>query len=403
MLRKNFTVLLFTSVVALIGIQGLALADDEVGPEPIALWPEGAPGAKGTDATDIPQIRIYPAEAGKATGACVVVLPGGGYTHLATDHEGQQVARWLNSIGVTAAVVTYRLGPKYHYPAQLQDAQRGIRYVREHATELKIDPQRVGIMGFSAGGHLASTVATHFDPGESASQDPVARQSSRPDFCILGYPVISLKSSFTHSGSKKNLLGENPDPALVEKLSNETQVTKETPPTFIFHTYEDKGVPVENALVYFAALRQHQVPAEMHIYQMGPHGVGLAPKNPVLSTWKERLADWLKINGFLSSSKRAAVSGTIRVHGQPLRWGSIIFTPRSDPNAPSAFAMVSSGKFSTDGSNGPVLGLNDLTICSLGAVEVFPTVADVQVIADAHTGLVLDVKEKNNALALELP
>jgi acetyl esterase/lipase len=384
-------------------LAGAARADSPVGPEPIALWPDGAPGAQGTDATDIPQIRIYPAPADKATGACVVVLPGGGYSHLATDHEGQQVARWLNSIGVTAAVVTYRLGPKYHYPAQLQDAQRGIRYVRAHAEELKIDPHRVGIMGFSAGGHLASTVSTHFDAGESTSQDPVARQSSRPDFSILGYPVISLKSSFTHSGSKKNLLGENPDPALVENLSNETQVTKETPPTFIFHTYEDKGVPVENALVYFAALRKHQVPAEMHIYQMGPHGVGLAPKNPVLSTWKERLADWMKINGFLSPAKRAAVHGTIKVHGQPLRWGSIIFTPRGDRNAPTAFAMISSGRFSTNHENGPVLGENELTICSLGAIEVFPTVSDVETIADSRTGLVFDVKEKGNTLALELP
>ncbi len=280
---------------------GLSLNAAE--PQPVALWPNGAPGALGTDEKDVPQLRFYPADPAIATGACVEVLPGGGYGHLAMDHEGKQIAEWLNSFGVSAAVVSYRLGPKYRHPAPLQDAQRGIRYLRANAKELKIDPKRIGVMGFSAGGHLASTVSTHFDAGDASSSDPVAQQSSRPDFSILCYPVISLNSGFTHGGSRKNLLGENPSAELLENLSNETQVTKDTPPTFIFHTAEDKGVPVQNAIVYFEACMKHGVPVELHVYQKGRHGVGLAQNDPVLTTWKERLADWIKINGFLTQAK----------------------------------------------------------------------------------------------------
>jgi acetyl esterase/lipase len=372
------------------------------GPDPLPLWPQGAPGAQGTEAVDIPQVRIYSADPSTANGACVVVLPGGGYSHLATDHEGHQVATWLNSIGVTAAVVSYRLGPKYHHPAPLQDAQRGIRYVRAHAQELKIDPHRVGIMGFSAGGHLASTVSTHFDQGDEKSDDPVARQGSRPDFAILGYPVISLRSKFTHGGSKKNLLGNNPDPALVENLSNETQVTDKTPPTFIFHTNEDKGVPVENSLVYFQALRDHGVPAEMHIYQKGPHGVGLAPKDPVLNTWKERLADWLKVNGFLSPTPRAAVKGTINVHGQPLRWGTVTFTPTGDALAPATCMMVSHGRFAADIQQGPVVGENQLTVCNLGDVVPWPTLEAATTIAVPAALSRVQVHAGENQVTLEL-
>ncbi|SFI24345.1 alpha/beta hydrolase [Planctomicrobium piriforme] len=370
------------------------------GPDPIPLWPNGAPGALGKEATDIPQLRIYPADPAIATGACVVVLPGGGYGHLATDHEGHQVATWLNSIGVTSAVVSYRLGPKYHHPAPLEDAQRGLRYMRANAAELKIDPQRVGIMGFSAGGHLASTVSTHFDAGDKASSDPVAQQSSRPDFAILAYPVISLKSSFAHAGSRKNLLGDNPDPALVESLSNETQVTKDTPPTFIFHTAEDKGVPVDNAIVYYQALQKNGVPAEMHIYQKGPHGVGLAPKDPVLNTWKERLADWMKVNGFLAKVERAPMKGTINLHGKPLRWGSVTFTPVKNDHAPATCAMVAHGKFAVDRASGPVVGLNEIVVCNLGDVVPWPTIEEFEVAAEPQ--LTFDVRPEQNEVALDL-
>lgn len=395
-MTKVLLSLMLSGWLMILAVPGLA-----AGPEPVPLWENGAPDAQGTAATDIPEIRLYPADPALATGACIVVLPGGGYSHLATDHEGHQVATWLNSIGVTAAVVSYRLGPKYHHPAPLQDAQRGIRYVRAHADDLKIDPHRVGIMGFSAGGHLASTVSTHFDTGDKESADPIARQSSRPDFSILCYPVISLKESFSHGGSRKNLLGENPDPALVEDLSNENRVTKETPPTFIFQTDEDRGVLAENALAYYQSLRKNGIPAELHIYQKGPHGVGLALKDPVLTTWKERLADWLKINGFLTSNKRAAVSGIITVAGAPLRWGSITFTPAADQHAPSAFAMISHGKYSLAAESGPMQGNNRVTICSLGDVVPEPTIEAVWEFPKLN-GLVVQVAKGKNVFDFDL-
>lgn len=270
-------------------------------PESVVLWPEGAPGALGTEEADVPSLLIYRADESKRNGCAVVVCPGGGYGGLAMDHEGHQIADWYNSLGVTAVIVKYRLGPRYHHPAPLQDASRAVRYTRAHAAELQIDPNRIGIMGFSAGGHLASTVSTHFDSGDQDSNDLVSRQSSRPDFAVLCYPVISLKSSFTHGGSKRNLLGEDPDEELVNSLSNETQVTKDTPPTFIFHTHEDQAVPVMNAVVYYQALVENGVSAEMHIYQKGRHGVGLAFNDPILKNWSGRLSDWLVSHKFLSS------------------------------------------------------------------------------------------------------
>ncbi|WP_437187326.1 alpha/beta hydrolase [Planctomicrobium sp. SH668] len=373
------------------------------GPEPIPLWADGAPDAKGTEKEDVPVIRIYPADAATSTGAMVVVLPGGGYGALAVDHEGHQVAKWLNRIGVSAAVVNYRLGPKYNHPAPLQDAQRGIRYVRAHAEELKIDPNRVGIMGFSAGGHLASTVSTHFDAGDSASADPIAKQSSRPNFSILCYPVISLKESFSHGGSRRNLLGESPDPALVESLSNETQVTKETPPTFIFQTDEDPGVPAENAIAYYLALRKNKVPAELHVYQNGPHGVGLAPNDPVLSTWTDRLHDWLKVNGFLNPVKRAGASGKVSLNGEPLRWGAISFLPK-DPTAPTSFAMISNGGFGFHPSNGLAVGEHRVSVVSLGSVVPYPTIEDVLYLtgSDEQAPLTIQVSEGGNELNFDL-
>lgn len=343
------------------------------GPEPVLLWPDGAPGAVGEEDADRPSLRIYPAPAENRTGCAVVICPGGGYGALAFDHEGHQVAQWFNTIGVTGIVVKYRLGPRYRHPAPLQDASRAIRYVRAHAAELQIDPQRVGIMGFSAGGHLASTVSTHFDAGDQNSADPIARQSSRPDFAVLCYPVISMKSSFGHRGSLRNLLGENPAPELVESLSNETQVTAQTPPTFIFHTGEDKGVPVMNAIVYYQALVEHNVAAELHVYQRGPHGVGLAPGNPVLSTWKERLADWLKSNNLLAAAVRAPVQGTVARNGVPLRWGTIAFEPVEPIAAPLAWGMISQGKYQLDADHGPVVGVNRVQIWNWGSVEPRPT------------------------------
>ncbi len=254
----------------------------------------------GTEPVDKPKITVYRAPADKANGAAVVVCPGGGYWVVAADHEGKQVAEWLNGLGVTAFVLQYRLGPRYHHPAPLQDAQRALRLVRAKARDFGIDAGRVGILGFSAGGHLSSTAGTHFDAGRSGDADPIERESSRPDFMVLAYPVISLVSPFTHKGSLDNLIGKDADPKLKESLSNELQVTKDTPPTFLFHTADDSGVPVENSTVFFAALRKAGVPAEMHIYAKGPHGVGLAPKDPALSTWPALCAAWMRGLGVLN-------------------------------------------------------------------------------------------------------
>lgn len=348
------------------------------GPEPVLLWPDGAPGAVGTEDADRPEIRIYAPEL-RHNGACVVICPGGGYGVLATDHEGHQIARWLNTIGVTGVVLKYRLGPRYRHPAPLQDVQRAMRYVRAHANDLQIDPGRVGVMGFSAGGHLASTISTHFDKGNPDSNDPLERESCRPDFAVLAYPVISFTAKFAHLGSARNLLGDNPDPELLKSLSNETQVTAETPPTFLFHTSEDNGVPVKNSLAYFQALIEHGVPAELHVYQMGPHGVGLGVGDPVLYTWKDRLADWLQTNGFLADVQRADVSGNVSVDGAPLRWGTITFLPNGPAQAPVTWARVSNGKYSVP--HGVVVGDNLVVIRDLGAIEPRPTLEDVVVVS----------------------
>jgi len=255
------------------------------------LWPNGAPGALGDEDKDKPSITIYLPDAEKATGTGVIVAPGGGYGNLAIDHEGKQVAEWFISHGVAAFILKYRLGPKNHHPIELGDAQKAIRTVRARAKEFRIAPDKVGIMGFSAGGHLASTASTHF-----GLEDGV---SSRPDFAILCYPVISFKDPFAHTGSRRNLLGETPDPALVESLSNETQVTRETPPTFLFHTNADTGVPPENSVQFYLALRRAGIPAEMHIFEKGRHGVGLAPTDPILSYWPPLLANWLRTRGLI--------------------------------------------------------------------------------------------------------
>jgi acetyl esterase/lipase len=263
------------------------------------LWAGDAPGALGQEDRDIPTLAIYPAPAEKAASTGVVVCPGGGYGGLAMDHEGKQIAEWLNGLGISAFVLKYRLGPRYHHPAPLTDVQRAIRYVRQHAKEYNFSPDRLGVWGFSAGGHLASTAATHFDKGNPTAQDPLDRLSSRPDFAILAYPVISFTTEYVHKGSRRNLLGEPYDERLAANLSNETQVTPETPPTFLFHTNEDTGVPPENSVLFYLALRKAGVPAEMHIYERGRHGVGLAPKDPILSSWAGRLADWFKTRGLL--------------------------------------------------------------------------------------------------------
>jgi acetyl esterase/lipase len=267
-------------------------------PVPIPLWPSGAPGALGSEDADKPTITPYLVTGERATGAAVIVCPGGAYLHLSMEKEGSDVAHWWNSLGVTAFVLKYRLGPRYRHPIELGDAQRAIRMVRTRATEFGVKPDRIGMMGFSAGGHLTASAGTHFDAGKADAADIIDRAGSRPDFLVLAYPVISF-TQFVHKGSMQALLGDNPDPKLVENLSNELQVTAQTPPTFLFHTNADTGVPAENSVMFYLALRKAGVPAEMHIYEHGPHGVGLAPTDEALSSWPARLADWVRGRGLL--------------------------------------------------------------------------------------------------------
>jgi acetyl esterase/lipase len=268
-------------------------------PEEFPLWEKGAPGALGDADTDKPTLTVYRAARG-AAGTGVVVAPGGGYGHLAMDHEGRQVASWFNAMGITAFVLKYRLGPRYHHPIELGDGQRAIRIARARAPEFGVLPDRIGMMGFSAGGHLTSTVGTHFDAGKPDAADPIERAGSRPDFLILGYPVVSFDPAIGHMGSMRNLLGENPDPKLVEDLSNDLRVTPQTPPAFLFHTNADATVPPENSVRFYLALRKAKVPAEMHIFENGPHGVGLALGDPALSAWPSLLANWLRGRGLLT-------------------------------------------------------------------------------------------------------
>lgn len=268
----------------------------------IKLWEAGAPNARGSGPADIPTITPFPAQKEIASRAAIIVCPGGGYARLSDVKEGSDVARWLNSLGITAFVLKYRLGMTYHQPNQLLDAARAVRYVRSNATRWEIDPDKIGIVGFSAGGHLASTLGTHFDFGKSNSPDPIERVSSRPDLMMLIYPVITM-GEFTHAGSKRNLLGEDPSEDLVKQYSNELHVKSDTPPAFLVHTMTDPGVPVENSLMFVAALRKAKVAVEFHMYEKGPHGFGLAPADPVLSSWTAHCADWLALHGFTKPKK----------------------------------------------------------------------------------------------------
>ncbi|MCL5005322.1 MAG: alpha/beta hydrolase [Acidobacteria bacterium] len=263
------------------------------------LWPAGAPGAVGSTAADRPSLTIFLPEASKSVGTGVVVCPGGGYGVVVMDKEGYQPAKWLNSLGIAAFVLRYRVAPRYHYPAEIEDGERAVRFVRFHAQDYGISPDRIGIWGFSAGGHLASSVGTHFDGGKPGAADPIDRVGDRPDFMILSYAVISFTTPYTHLGSMHNLLGPHPNPKLVRSFSNELQVTSKTPPTFLFSTDSDTTVPAENSVLFYLALRKHHVPAELHIFRLGPHGVGLAQDYSSLSIWPTLLATWLRVQGML--------------------------------------------------------------------------------------------------------
>ena len=265
------------------------------------LWSDNAPGALGKDAKDIPTLTVFLPTPEKATGAAIVICPGGGYGHLA-DHEGSHYARWLNHQGIAGFVLKYRLGSNgYRHPAMLHDAARAIRTVRARADEWKLDPKRVGIIGSSAGGHLASTTITHWDLGNTNSPDAIERQSSRPDLAILCYPVITMSQEYTHKGARANLVGTNAPAELLAELSAELQVNKDTPPCFIWSTMEDKTVPVENSLMLATALRRVGVPFDLHIYERGPHGIGLGNKKfdaTNFHPWTRDCEFWLRERKF---------------------------------------------------------------------------------------------------------
>ena len=294
----------------------------------VLLWPNGAPEAKGSERKDQPGLTIHLPPKEKATGAAIVVNPGGGFRKLASDNEGLHVARWLNSFGVAAFVTRYRLLPDYQPDVSIRDGQRAIRYVRYHADSYGIDSNRIGVMGFSAGGHLASGAAVRFDTGDPDAVDPIDRVSNRPDFAVLVYPGIA-----------EELL----------KL-----VTPDVPPTFFVLSHEDLLISAGKAFRFYEAIQEHDVPAEIHLFAQGAHGTGMAPGDPSLGQWPTILARWLKTSGFLTGAECISVKGTVTIDGEPLVWGSIMLIP-NDPNAPIAWTH-STGSFSIDAAHGPAPG-----------------------------------------------
>lgn len=375
-------------------------ADEPPGPRPVApdpferLWSGPAPGAKGEAAVDTPGLTVHLPPPERATGAAVIVNPGGGYHVLAADHEGLQVARWLNRLGVAAFVLRYRLKPAYEPDAAFTDATRAMRYVRHHAARFGVAPSRIGMMGFSAGGNLASWVGTRFDAGDAAAADLVERTSSRPDFLLLVYPAIS------HKAAREQRHG----------ASTEEGVTARTPPTFLVHTHED-GLTPNHSVLFYQALLAHKVPAELHVFGYGPHGTGIAPGDPDLGRWRELAAAWVRRSGFLTHKPRVAVSGEVRVDGQPMPWGWVTLLPE-DERCPVASAYLGrpGGKFSFDEAHGPCAGRHavELHIVSGPGAEMKigkTSIDDAYVLRrpapDAASPIIVDVRE-GQAVTLEV-
>jgi acetyl esterase/lipase len=272
-------------------------------PTEFALWPEGVPGAKDIGAEKVdgghnsnvsqPTLTVFPAAVDRPSGTAVIIAPGGGYVRLSTNREGEQYAQWLSSLGVTAFVLKYRM-IEFGHPAPLQDVLRAVRLVRSQAAHYKIDPNRIGVMGSSAGGHLAASAGTLFDHAHGKTGAALDAVSARPDFLVLMYPVISLDSPATHQGSRNALLGKNPSAELVQLMSVEKQVTPRTPPTLLIHTQEDTAVPVENAILFYQALTKNKVPAEMYLFEKGSHGMGMRAGLGTSSDWPKRAEEWLR-------------------------------------------------------------------------------------------------------------
>ena len=315
MRRITFVWALAAAAAALVAVPAESAGQAATGPQqgapaaaPIVLWPEGVPGGlNGTEVVESggrvssvhqPTLTPYLAPEGKRTGAAVIICPGGGYVRLAADHEGVEPARWLNGLGVSAFILKYRL-KEYGHPAPLRDVLRAVRTVRANAESWGVDPAKIGVMGFSAGGHLAASSGTLFDAPEGRTGAAMDAVSARPDFLILVYPVIQLNSPVAHVGSRQALIGLSPAPGLADALSLDARVTKNTPPAFLVHGGTDTGVPPENSLAFFAALRRAGVPAEIHVYEKGGHGFGLRPGQGPVSDWPARCAEWLTVRGLL--------------------------------------------------------------------------------------------------------
>lgn len=285
-------------------------------PKVVELWPEGVPGLRADAGPEIvkddrvynvhtPTLTVFPAPAEIANGAAVIMCPGGGYVRLAVSTEGMGAVKWLNSLGVHVFILKYRM-KEYGHPAPLRDVLRAVRLVRSRAAEFGVDPNRIGVEGASAGGHLAACSGTLFNEPIGKTGNALDAVSARPDFLILQYPVITMRAPTTHGGSLKSLLGENPSEELVALLSVNEHVTKDTPPTFLIHTQEDKAVPVENSLMFFKALTAAGVPAEMHIFPTGPHGFGFRTDLGQTSDWPKRAEDWLRSRGLLAKPVKQA-------------------------------------------------------------------------------------------------
>jgi len=301
MIRKIFNprLLLLPLFAVFVIAAGPATGPSASSPPVFPLWAGDAPGALGHGENDIPTLTLYAADPAIATHSAILVCPGGAYVKFGPQ-EGVPVCQWLNRLGITAGLLKYRLGSHgYHYPAEFLDVQRAFRMMRANAATWHFDANHVGVIGFSAGGHLASTLATHFDAGNPSAADPIERVSSRPDVALLLYPVITM-GDLTHKGSQRALLGEHPDPKLIELLSNEKHVTPQTPPCFICATADDTTVPVQNSLMFAMACKENKVPFELHIFEHGKHGFGLGGKDPSLSTWPADAARFLARQGFLN-------------------------------------------------------------------------------------------------------
>ncbi len=313
------------------------------------LWPDGAPQAKGTAITDQPALSVHLPPAEKANGTAVIVTPGGGYYVLASDHEGLQVAKALNRYGITAFVLRYRVQPDYAPSVSLIDAQRAIRFVRHHAERYDIDPKRIGMLGFSAGGHLTAACGTQYDAGNPDAEDPIEQASSRPNFLVPIYPAIDSKLF--------------PGERDINWPSPNEHVTADTPPTFLVHTHEDNLSP-NHSIAFYQALLEHKVQAELHIFGIGPHGTGIAPGDPDLGRSPELLQRWLSRNGLLTAERRVAVNGNVRVDGKPLYWGWVTLDPE-DPNRPTSAVYLhfeAKGKLEIDTAHGPTLGKHRVTV-----------------------------------------